>query len=150
MTGYYKKPAEAGKLYPCKKCNKTPTVGQDRYYEKIEIDGPDGNKTEIWVGCVDFECFKSQGGSSEQAQQKKQFQSTKFKLEQAKSIMEMTEAMLKKFIETRQTANKNLPEHKLLTDKGYQVDEKYNNLTLNEQAVFIESIFRTLSQNFKT
>ena len=64
--------------------------------------------------------------------------------------MEMTEAMLKKFIETRQTANKKFPEHKEMLQKEYQVDEKYNNLTLNEQAVFIESIFRTLSQNFKS
>ncbi len=140
MTGHYKAPAQEGKLYPCKKCGKTPTVGQDRYYEKITIDGPDGSKVEVWVGCVDFECFKSQGGASEPAQQKKQFQSSKFKLEQANAIMEMTEGMLKKFIETRQTANKSKSE----------TPEKYNNLTLNEQAVFIESIFRTLSQNFKT
>jgi len=134
MTGYYRKPAEAGKLYPCKKCNKTPTTGQDRYYEKIEIDGQDGNKTEIWVGCIDFVCFKSQGGSSEPAQQKKQFQSSKFKLEQAKPLMEMAEAFLKEFQERH---NKGRTD----TDKGMLVVEK---------AVFIESIFRTLSQNFKT
>ena len=139
MSGHYKAPAQEGKLYPCKKCNKTPTAGQDRYYEKITIDGPNGTKVEVWVGCIDFECFKSQGGSSEPAQQKKMFQSTKFNLEQAKSIMDMTEAMLKKFIEIRQTANKDFKD----------VSEKYNNLTMNEQAVFIESIFRTLSQNFK-
>lgn len=139
MTGYYKSPSVEGKLYPCKLCQKTPTVGQDRYYEKITIDGSNGNKVEVWAGCVDFECFKKQGGSSEPASQKKMFQSTKFNLEQAKSIMDMTEAMLKKFIEIRQTANK------AITD----IPVKYNNLTLNEQAVFIESIFRTLSQNFK-
>ena len=140
MTGYYKKPAEAGKCYPCKSCNKTPTPGQERYYEKITVDGPDGNKTEVWAGCVDFECFKKQGGSSEPAQAKKgTFQSTKWKLEQAKPIMEMTEGMLKSFIETRQNANKDNPE----------TSEKYNNLSLNDQAVFIMSVFRTLSQNYK-
>jgi len=139
LTGYYKSPAEAGKCYPCKSCQKTPTVGQERYYEKITVTGQDGNKTEVWAGCIDFECFKKQGGSSEPAQQKKTFQSTKWKLEQAKPIMEMTEAMLVQFIEKRQKANSDTPD----------TSEKYNNLTLNEQAVFIESIFRTISQNYK-
>jgi len=134
MTGHYKAPAQEGKLYPCKKCGKTPTTGQDRYYEKLVIDGPNGNKVEVWVGCIDFECFKSQGGSSEPAQQKKQFQSSKFKLEQAKPLMEMAEAFLKEFEEKH---NKD----RTGTDKGMLVVEK---------AVFIESIFRTLSQNFKT
>jgi len=131
MTGHYMKPAEAGKLYPCKKCNKTPTVGQNRHYEKIEIDAPDGSKTEVWVGCVDFECFKSQGGSSEPAQQKKQFQSSKFKLEQANAIMEMTYGMLEEF--EKKTTTATTPQR----------------LSLEDKAIFIESIFRTLSQNFK-
>jgi len=120
LTGYYKKPAEAGKLYPCKKCNKTPTVGQDRYYE--QIDGPDGTK--VWVGCVDFECFKAQGGSAEAAQQKK-FTPTKFPIADAPKMMELTESLLKSFMKTRSV------------------------LPLQEQAIFIESIFRTLSSNYK-
>lgn len=131
MTGYYKKPAQEGKLYPCKQCQKTPTIGQERYYE--QIDGPDGSK--VWIGCVDLECFKKQGGSSEPAQAKKggAFQSTKFKIESATSIKEMAWGMLnefeKKFGETMPDGHKTLP--------------------LEDRAIFFESIFRTLSANFK-
>jgi len=87
----------------------------------------------VWVGCVDFECFKSQGGSAEPADTKKQFQSSKFKLEQAKPLMELAEGFLKEFEEKH---NKTRTD----TDEG---------MLVNEKAVFIESIFRTLSQNFK-
>jgi len=134
MSGHYKKPAEAGKLFPCKKCGKTATAGQDRYFEKIEVPGPDGSKTEVWIGCIDFECFKSQGGSATPAEQKKMFQSTKFKLEQAKPLMEMTEGFLKEFEEKHNKTRTG-------SDTG---------MLVNEKAVFIESIFRTLSQNFKS
>lgn len=135
MTGHYMKPAQEGKLYPCKKCGKIPTAGQNRYYEQIKIDGQDGSKMEVWVGCVDFECFKSQGGSAEPADTKKQFQSSKFKLEQAKPLMEMTQKFLDEFLEKYKPTT---------TPQQGTVG-----LSINEKAVFVESIFRTISQNFK-
>ncbi len=127
MTGYYKSPAEAGKCYPCKSCQKTPTVGQDRYYEKITVTGQDGGKTEVWAGCVDFECFKKQGGSSEPAQQKKPFTPTKFPITDAPKIMNLAEEMLAAFLNKR----------------------KDDTLTMENQSIFIESIFRTLSSCYK-
>lgn len=126
MTGYYKKPAQEGKLYPCKECKVVPTAGQDRYYE--QIDGSDGAK--VWIGCVTLECFKKQGGSSEPAQAKKggAFQSTKFKIESAKSIKDITYGMLEEF-------EKKIGQGTVLP--------------LEDRAIFFESIFRTLSANFK-
>jgi len=130
MTGHYKKPAEAGKLFPCKKCGKTATAGQDRYFEKIEVDGPDGSKTEVWIGCIDFECFKSQGGSATPAEQKK-FMPTKFPLQSVGAIKDIAFGLIDDF------------------EKKYSTSTTPQKLSMENKAIMFESLFRTVSSNFK-
>ncbi len=121
MSGYYSAPCVADKLFACKKCGKTPTVGQVRYYEK---------KDDVWLGCVDLECFISQGGSKDPAQKAGggKFQSQKHPIGNVVQIYELSEALLKSFKEKRK-------------DQGA--------LSTNDELIFIESLMRTLSGNFK-
>jgi hypothetical protein len=64
MTGHIAKPAdEKAAGFSCPKCQKKPNVGQMRYYQNL------GTKENArWVGCIDLDCFVSQGGSREKSQ----------------------------------------------------------------------------------
>jgi len=123
MTGYYTGKVEAGKIYACKRCGKLPTIGEERFYEK---------KGDNWIGCVDKACFIEQGGSSEPATKGGKFQANKFPLQEFPQIYKISEDLLTSF---------------LAAHKPTRTDDQ--GLSVNEQAIFVESIFRTLSQNFK-
>ncbi len=51
------KPKNDGTFWSCKKCNKTPIVGQDIYMENLHT-----KESPVWVACLDLDCFISQGG----------------------------------------------------------------------------------------
>ena len=129
MTGHYKKPAEAGKIYPCKVCGRTPSVGEDRYYEK---------QGDNWLGCVDFECFKKQGGSPEPASKSGggKFTPNKHSISKATEIYNLAEGLLDSFYKKRQGEIK-------------AENVTLSKMPLEQEAIFIESTFRTLSGNFK-
>jgi len=130
-------PAQEGKLYACKCCGVMPTVGQDRYYENIKDNQtakqtfaknfPDKTVTE-WIGCIDIECFKKQCGVYDaNSQSKPRFQPSKFPIGESVNLYKLSEEFLEQF------------EKKRPNDK----------LSIAEKVVFIESVFRTLSGNFK-
>lgn len=78
-----------------------------------------------WIICKDEECYKRQGGSPiEQKQGGGKFQSSKFKLEQVQVIEEFVYKLMDNF------------------------DKKYPD-KLKDPDVMFESLFRTVSGNFK-
>jgi hypothetical protein len=108
---------EAGKLYACKKCGKMPNIGDIRYYEKIG---------ENWIGCIDLECFKAQGGTYDpNAQQGGKFSSNKFPLSDAIKV------------------------YNLATELTNLYKNLHKDITPEIEAQFMESIFKSLSGNFK-
>ena len=130
MTGHYKKPAEEGKIYPCKKCGVKPTVGQDRYYEK---------KGDNWIGCVDFECFKAQGGSPDPATKSGgKFTPNKPAISEATRYYDLAETILDSFIKKRKETHHVNPQDARLAD-----------FSTENESIFVLSMFRTLSGNFK-
>jgi len=126
MTGYYTGKVEAGKIYACKRCGRLPTIGEERFYEK---------KGDNWIGCVDKKCFIEQGGSSEPATKGGgKFTSQKFPISEFPSLYKISEDLLDSFLAKR---------------KGTPEEPTLQTLTTSEQSIFVLSIFRTLSQNFK-
>ena len=79
-----------------------------------------------WFSCHNFECFKSQGGTVEE---KKSFASSKFPITDAEKIYEKSRLILESFL------------------KNYA--NETTDLSLHEKAIFIESIFQTLSTGYK-
>ncbi|MBC8548289.1 MAG: hypothetical protein H8D23_01435 [Candidatus Brocadiales bacterium] len=107
----------------CKLCNKAFKKGDQIHISKVN---------EEWVKCVDEDCFKEQGGK---VFEKKaggkfggKFVSQKFPIGDAPKIYCLAEELLKTFYSNR---------------------EAKDILTIDQEAIFMESIFRTLSQNFK-
>lgn len=43
--------------YPCSKCGKKPTVGQDLFMQNLGTE-----EAKNWIACTDQVCFESQGG----------------------------------------------------------------------------------------
>lgn len=113
--GFKKKSAYAGT------CKKDQTHSWNINDEVFMQKKDDGN----WIICNNEECFKSQGGTIEEAKQK--FQASKFPISDAIKLYELSESILTSFQNKRK-------------------DQK---LPIEEQAVFVESIFKTLSQGFK-
>ena len=119
MTGHYTGKIEAGKIYNCKQCGKTPEVGQERFYQK---------KGENWIGCTDFDCFLKQGGDKDPATKGGgKFVSQKFPITEATAIYNLAEGMLDSFKKKR----------------------KLEHIKPEIEIVFIESLVRTLSSSFK-
>jgi len=90
-----------------------------------------------WVKCTDEQCFKEQGGK---VYEKKsggkfggKFVSQKFPIGDAPKLFCLAEELLEKF----------------LNDEKRKTESEDWLLSAETQAVFIESIFRTLTQNFK-
>lgn len=107
---------EVGKIYACKKCGKMPVVGDTRYYEKIGDN---------WAGCIDLECFKSQGGTYDpNAITGGKFSSTKFHLFDAIRV------------------------YNLATELTITYKNLHKDITPEIEAQFQESMFKTLSGNF--
>jgi len=110
----------------CKVCDVEYKVGETVCMQK---DG------ENWIICKDEECFKQQGGTIEAPKPKGgQFTSQKHKLETHVPIFEMAEGLLQKFYEKRKVTGE------------YPVENK---LTVEQEAQFIESMFKTLSGSYK-
>ena len=108
---------EVGKVFACKKCGKTPNVGDTRYYEKIG---------DAWAGCTDLECFKAQGGTYDpNAIQGGKFTSNKFPLSDAIRV------------------------YILATELTNLYKNLHKEITPEIEAQFQESMFKTLSGNFK-
>jgi len=128
MTGYFTGKVEAGKVFKCNTCGKTPNVGDERFYEK---------KDDKWLGCTDLECFKQQGGSPDPASKSGggKFQSNKHPIGNAVPIYELAEALLEAFYKKRESNAENTT-----------AEER---LPMEQEAIFIESLMRTLSGNFK-
>lgn len=74
-------------------------------------------------------------------QQGGRFTSSKLPLSKAAEVYAMAEGMLTQFLEKRATP--------IGADGFDQEVAQAPEMPINEQAVFIESMFRTLSQNFK-
>lgn len=79
-----------------------------------------------WIMCKDKECYIAQGGKIQEKKFNK-FQSNKFPITEAIPIYNLTEELLKLFKNNR---------------KGIAIP-------IEQEIVFVESIFRTLSGNFK-
>lgn len=82
--------------------------------------GKDGK----WIKCKDEECFKQQGGEIKEKSQGK-FTSNKFPITDATKIYNLAEELTNSFI------------------------QKNNGLPVEIKAQFFESMFKTLSGNFK-
>ena len=128
MTGHYTGKIEAGKVFVCNTCGKTPNVGDLRYYEK---------KDDKWLGCTDFECFKKQGGDPNPASKSGggKFTPNKHPISKATEIYNLAEGLLESFKKAR-----------TITTDGISTPP---DLSASDQLIAIESFFRTLSGNFK-
>jgi len=112
-----------GKMNPCKVCGKTPNEGDEMWMQNL---GDETNKK--WIASPHEECFKKlQENPSIGQQQKKPFTVNKFPIGDAVKIYQLSEELLESFLKKREGKE----------------------LSIGEQVVFIESIFRTLSGNFK-
>ena len=130
MTGYYTGKLVEGKIFPCKKCGKVGVVGQERFYEK---------KGDTWLGCINKECFIAQGGSTEQATKSGgKFQVNKHSITEATKLYDLAETILDSFIKKRKETHHVNPQNATIEDYSTQ-----------DESVFILSMFRTLSGNFK-
>ncbi len=131
MTGYYTGKLVEGKIFPCKKCGKVGVVGQERFYEK---------KGDDWLGCIDKECFIAQGGSTEPATKSGggKFTPNKPSITEAPKLFDLAETFLDSFIKKRKETHHVNPQNATIED-----------FSTNEESIFILSMFRTLSGNFK-
>ena len=114
----------------CKLCNKAFKKGDQIHISKVN---------EEWVKCVDEDCFKEQGGK---VFEKKaggkfggKFVSQKFPIGDAPKIFCLAEELLETFYKKR--------------DSNAEEATHEERLGIEQEAIAIESIFRTLSQNFK-
>ena len=121
----FKKPAsEKQANFSCGKCGKQFVRDQDIYMHQKE--------DKSWFSCHDIECFKSQGGTLEEKKSfgsSSKFTSSKFPIAESAKLYNMAEGFLDTFMKRREAEKEKL--------------------SVGEQVVFIESIFRTLSGNFK-
>ena len=110
----------------CMLCHKTFKKGEQIHISKV------GDK---WIKCTDEVCFKEQGGKVYEKKQtgNGRFTSSKFPIGDAPKIYCLAEELLDQF----------------LKDPKRQTESEDWLLRAEDQAVFIESMFRTLSQNFK-
>lgn len=112
---------EAGKIYTCKTCGKTPQVGDTRYYQNLGT-----KETPNWIGCTDLECFKKQGGTYDpDAKPFQKYQASKFPISKAVEIF------------------------KVATELTDSYKKLHKDVTPEIEAQFTESMFKTLSGNFK-
>ena len=117
----FKKPAsEQQANYSCGKCGEKFIKDKEIFMQKKD-DG-------TWFSCHNLECFKSQGGTIEEKKSfGGKFTSSKFPISEYVSIYKKAEELLVLFKETR----------------------KDKEISITEEIVFIESMVRTLSGNFK-
>jgi len=122
----------------CKVCDVEYKVGETVCMQK---DG------ENWIICKDEECFKQQGGTIEAPKPKGgQFTSQKHKLETNGAIFEIAEGLLAKFYEKRKVTGIDFGNQG--TDATATTDVMPK-LSLEQEAQFIESMFKTLSGSYK-
>jgi len=113
-----------GKMTQCKICGKTPNEGDEMWMQNI---GTEDNKK--WIASPHEECFKKLQQNPDLAKKStgKPFVSQKFPITEAANLYKLSEEFLTVFMNKRENQK----------------------LEIKEQVVFIESIFRTLSGNFK-
>jgi len=112
----------------CKLCHTEFKKGTQIHISKVNNE---------WVKCTDEACFKEQGGKVFEKKAggfKGKFVSQKFPIGDAPKIFCLAEELLETFQKKRSVAS------------DTQIDDK---MSTSEEAIFIESVFRTLSQNFK-
>ena len=113
----------------CPKCSKAFVIDDEIFISKVG---------ESWIKCIDKACFESQGGKVFEG--KKGFQVNKHSITEAEAIYNKAEGILDSFMQKR------------LKDGLHHVrpqDGKLEGFTINEESIFILSMFRTLSGNFK-
>ena len=117
----------------CKVCNQSFNQGETICMEKA------GDK---WITCKDEDCFKNQGGTIDAPKtQGGRFTSSKLPLSKAPEVYAMAEGFLGQFLGKRS---------EIVGADGFDQEvAQAPEMPISEQAVFIESMFRTLSQNFK-
>ena len=103
----------------CPKCSKTFDAGTEIFISKV------GDK---WIKCIDKDCFLAQGGKISEG--KKPFTPNKPAITEAVKLFQLAEELLKSFKTPRKDADR-------------------HSLSINEESIFIMSLFRTLSGNFK-
>lgn len=119
----------------CSLCHNKFKKGEQIHISKV------GDK---WVKCTDETCFKEQGGKvyEKKSGSGGRFTSAKFPIGDAPKIYCLAEELLEQFYKKRGTVEG--------TDGFDQtVQGVESRLPIQDEAVFIESVFRTLSQNFK-
>ena len=119
----FKKPASENQAkYSCSKCGEKFIKDKEIFMQKKD----DGS----WFSCHSLECFKSQGGTVEEKKSfGGKFTSSKFPITESESIYLKAELILESFLKKH----------------GKEDDS----LKIGDKAIFIESMFRTLSGNFK-
>ena len=105
----------------CPKCQKEWKVDDEILISKSSDGG--------WIKCSDKQCFESQGGKISEGSARKSFVSQKFPITESERIYDKAELILDSFKTKRK--------------------DQEDTLTIAEEAVFIESLVRTLSGNFK-
>jgi len=120
-----------GKILPCKVCSKTPNEGDQLWMQNI---GTEENKK--WIASPHEECFKKLQQNPEIGKKTggKPFVSQKFPIADAPQIYNLCEELLNSFYKKRGIV------HDALENKR---------LSIEQEAIFIESTFRTLSTGFK-
>ena len=108
----------------CGTCQRTWNIGDELFLSK----SADGSR---WIKCTDKDCFTKQGGKIEDSGGKGgKFQSTKFKIGEADNLYNKAKSMMEQFIKDN-------------------VKEGEVKLDTNQKAIMMESLFRTLSSNYK-
>ena len=112
----------------CKLCQNKFKKGDQIHISKVNNE---------WVKCTDVDCFKEQGGKVFEKKEGgfKKFTSQKFPIGDAPKLFCLAEELLESFYKKRDS-----------NGDGTISEER---LPIEQEAIAIESIFRTLSQNFK-
>jgi len=112
----------------CNLCHKEFKKGDQIHISKVNNE---------WVKCTEEDCFKEQGGKIYEKKKTGaggRFVSQKFPIGEAPKLFCLAEELLETFYNQRKL-------------DGTQADTA--RLPLDQEAIFIESMFRTLTQNFK-
>lgn len=121
------KPDKNNKIWPCKVCNVTPSEGDDLWMQNIGSE-----ESAKWIVSPHEECFKKLQENPELGKKQssgRQFTSAKFPITEAVNLFQLSEELLNVFLNKHETQSAFL--------------------TVQEKAIFVESIFRTLSTGYK-
>lgn len=112
----------------CSVCSTEYKTGEEVYMQK------DGDK---WLICKDETCWKQQGGTLDTPKDGKKFTPTKFPIADFPKLVSLAEAQLESFLNKRLEVIKR--------QEGINApSDKYQLMSVSEQAIFVESMVRSM------